>query len=334
MKFFRNNKYEWLIKMQTNILDIQSIIRYLYLHQPTLFAIVVTLIYGICVLVELLIIRKLLNLFRDRSPNLVDGLLIILNFSAITFWVAFSAPLFHINQNYILGGSALGVAIIGISASNLGSNFMGGLFIIFTRPFGVGDIITYNGNVGLVTEIGLNYTKILQLNRIEFTICNANLVNALIHNSSVFVKSSSHTTNEVEFDLTENAVNGDKKSDYSIVLNKLSLKFHPSKFTHSLTDSFATKKIVRLVYTFNIRQDMPNIDVSIEGYENRLKNVCKKFIEIFGFEPEFYFVDNYWRITTTFVLTAIDPYVLFNNFSNFLQNILHEAYLIDFGGIK
>ena len=321
--------------MQTNFLDINSAIGYLYSNQPILYAILVTFIYGICILVEVIIIRKLFRLFRERSPNLVDGLLIILNFSAIVLWVAFSAPLFHINQSYILGGSALGVAIIGISASNLGSNFMGGLFIIFTRPFGIGDIINYNGNIGVVTEIGLNYTKILQLNRVEFTICNAILVNALIHNSSVFVKSSDQTTNEIEIDLSQNAPGEDqKKSDFSLAMNKIHLKFHPSKLTHGLTDSLNTKKIVRLVYTFNIRQDMPNIDVSIDGYENRLKLVCQKFTEVFGFEPEFYFVDNYWRLTTTFVITAINSHVLFDNYSNFLQEILHGAYSIDFGGIN
>ncbi len=318
--------------MQTDIIDLKSFIHFLYFHQPVVYALLVTLVYGLSILIELLIIRKTLHLFRSRSPNLVDGLLIILNFSALALWVAFSAPLFHVNQSYLIGGSALGVAIIGISASNIGSNLMGGLFIIFTRPFGVGDIITYNGNVGLVTEIGLNYTKILQLNKIEFTICNSNLVGAMIHNSSVFVKGSSHTTNEVVIDLTEDTQDADKKSDFSVAMNKINLKFHPSKLTHGLTDSLNTKKIVRLVYTFNIRQDMPNIDVSIQGYENRLKIVCKKFTEVFGFEPEFYFVDNYWRLTTTFIITAVNSHVLFENYSSFLQGILQEAYQLNIGG--
>ena len=162
--------------MQTNILDFQSFIQYLINNQPIIYALFVTLIYGLSILIELLIIRRALHLFREKSPNLVDGLLIILNFSALTLWVAASAPIFKINQNYILGGSALGVAIIGLSASYLGANFMGGLFIIFTRPFGVGDIIYYNGTLGLVTEIGLNYTKLLKLNQTELTVCNSNIV--------------------------------------------------------------------------------------------------------------------------------------------------------------
>lgn len=300
-------------------------------HYPLGYSITITLAYGIAIFILVLIIRKFFHLFRSRSPNLVDGLVIILNFSSLAFWVAISAPLFEIPQSYILGGSALGVALIGFSASYLGANFMGGLFIIFTRPFGVGDIIYYNGTVGLVTEIGLNYTKLLKLNRTEWTVCNSNIANSLIHNSSVFVKADP-SQNEIEINLSDDPENQKNKKGVTSLANKAIVKFSPNKLTHTLVDSLNIKKIVRLSYTFDIRQDMPNLDVSLVGYEKRLKQVCLDFSDKFGFEPEYFFVDNYWRITTTFVITALNARVLFDNYSAFLEGIIKNAYNINLGG--
>lgn len=318
--------------MQTNILDFKSWIPSLQTNYPIVYSLLVTIVYAIIIFIAVLIIRRIFHLFRSKSPNLIDGLLIIINFSALVIWVAVSAPLFKVNQSYILGGSALGVALIGLSASYLGANFMGGLFIIITRPFGVGDIIYYNGTVGLVTEIGLNYTRLLKLNKTELTICNSNIVNALIHNSSVFVKPQKKN-NQVEIDLVEEGSDKEIKKGATISFtNKAMLKFNPNKLTHTLTDSLNIKKIVRLSYTFDIRQDMPNLDVSIKAYEQRLQNLCTEFEDVFGFQPEFFFNDNYWRISTTIVITAVNARVLFNNYSNFLEGIIRNAYSINVGG--
>ena len=212
---------------------------------------------------------------------------------------------------------------------------MGGLFIIFSRPFGVGDIIYYSGNVGLVTEIGLNYTKLLKLNKTEITVCNSNIVNALIHNSSVFVKQDPQK-NQIEINLADMGPENGKKSKKSSIsfTDKAILKFNPNKLKKSFVSTFDIKKIVRLSYTFDIRQDMPNITTSITAYEERLNTLCQEFSDIFGFEPEFFFVDNYWRLTTTFVITAVNAKVLFDNYSNFLEGILRNAYQINIGGGK
>ena len=319
--------------MQSTNIDIQSMINSLELDHPVGFAILICILYAITIFIVIFILKKFLHLFRSRSPNLVDGLIIIMNFSGLAFWVAISAPLFKVDQSFFVGGSALGIALISISASYLGANFMGGLFIILSRPFGVGDIISYNGTIGLVTEIGLNYTTLLKLNKTELTVCNSNLVNALIHNSSVFVKHDS-SQNQIEIDLTDEDPNKSKKTKngLSSITNKVMVNFNPNKLTHTVVDSLNIRKIVRLSYTFDIRQDMPNLDTSIKGYEQRLNQLCQEFTETFGFEPEFFFVDNYWRITTTILITAINAKVLFDNYSNFLEGILRNAYKINAGG--
>lgn len=307
-----------------------NVMKYINNLDPTIVNILIIVLIGLGIFVLVLIIRKILHLFRSYSPNIIDGLLIILNFTALLAWVSAIVVIFNFNYAYILGGSALIITIVGISASYLGSNLMGGIFIIITRPFGVGDIVTYGGAQGIVTEIGLNYTKILQLNKITLIVPNANIVNAMIHNASIFAKKDREKSDEIVIDL--NGQGRDKKN-HSSITNKIVLNFSPNRVTQSLRKSFDVKKIVRFSFYTELRQDMPNLTVAIKDFEQRLQNLCKKFTPIFGFEPEFYFTDNYWRVSTMFVITAINAQLVFNNYSTFLEGIVEAAYNIKLGGI-
>jgi small-conductance mechanosensitive channel len=314
--------------------DLNYVVSYITTNYPTLGYIFESILYGIAIFLVVIIIRKILHIFRPKSPNFTDGLIIIINFTSLAIWVAKIAQIFAIDNTLVLGGSALVITIIGISASYLGSNLMGGLFIIFTRPFGVGDIITYGGNRGLVTEIGLNYTKIMRLNKTTVIVPNSNVVNALIHNSTVFVKQNENS-NELEIDMSneqnDKAVKSETKSNF-FIKNTAIFKLSTNKIANSFVKTFDIKKIVRFTFSVDIRQDMKDIASSIANFEERLKILCKEFEGRFGFEPEFYFEDNYWRITTTFVVTALNAKLLFENYSPFLQGILKSAYNIDLGG--
>ena len=306
-----------------------NIIDYIESLGPNAINFLMIVLLGLIIFVLVFIIRKILRVFRSRSPNIIDGLTIILNFTAILVWISAVAVMFKFNPTIIFGGSALIITIIGISASYLGSNLMGGFFIIATRPFGVGDIVTYGGAQGIITEIGLNYTKILQLNKIILIVPNSNIVNAMLHNSSIFAKKNLEKVDEIVIDI--NGQDKDKKPHAGIP-NKIVLNISQNKIAHSLRKTFNVKKIVRFSFYTELRQDMPNLTVAINDFEQRLQGLCKKFTSVFGFEPEFYFTDNYWRISTMFVITTLDAELLFNNYSVFLEGIIEAAYNIKLGG--
>ena len=187
---------------------------------PDLEKFIFVLSLGTIIFVLMFFIRKILRLFRSRFPNGIDGIIILLNFSALLVWVYVSViEILKIDTSIILGGSVFTLTIIGISASYIGSNLMGGIFIIITRPFGVGDIITYRGSRGLVTEIGLNYRKLLKINRTIVTVPNSNIVGALIHNSTIFVNHSQKKEDEIELDLKEEMK--EKKSIIRLQINQI-----------------------------------------------------------------------------------------------------------------
>lgn len=81
----------------------------------------------------------------------------------------------------ILG--AAGVAI-GVAWSGLLSNFAAGIFLVFLRPFKVGDYITVAGQSGTVTEIGLFITRLNTTNNITVSIGNNKVFSDVIINFS------------------------------------------------------------------------------------------------------------------------------------------------------
>lgn len=81
----------------------------------------------------------------------------------------------------ILG--AAGVAI-GVAWSGLLSNFAAGIFLVFLRPFKVGDYITVAGQSGTVTEIGLFITRMNTSNNIVANIGNNKVFSDVIINYS------------------------------------------------------------------------------------------------------------------------------------------------------
>lgn len=73
---------------------------------------------------------------------------------------------------------------VGISLALQGalSNFAGGIVIIFTRPFKIGDYITSNGESGTVENIKIFYTELVTVDNKKVLIPNGTLANNVIVN--------------------------------------------------------------------------------------------------------------------------------------------------------
>jgi len=79
--------------------------------------------------------------------------------------------------------SSVGLAV-GLALQGGLSNIAGGIMIVFTRPFRVGDCIETGGYLGTVTNIGLFYTTILTLGNSDVVLPNGSLMNATVVNHS------------------------------------------------------------------------------------------------------------------------------------------------------
>ncbi|MYM62518.1 mechanosensitive ion channel family protein [Pseudomaricurvus sp. HS19] len=82
-----------------------------------------------------------------------------------------------------VGALSLGA---GLAVQGLLSNYGAGLNIIMTRPFVVGDTIFIQGQTGLVDEVRLACTVLVNEDGTRITIPNRHIVGEILHNSASF----------------------------------------------------------------------------------------------------------------------------------------------------
>lgn len=88
-------------------------------------------------------------------------------------------------SNSILASAGILAMAVGLASQEALSNIVGGLFIIFTRPFKVGDFIKVDDDVvGTVIEITLRHTIIRNIENRMILIPNSKINSATIINSS------------------------------------------------------------------------------------------------------------------------------------------------------
>ena len=83
-----------------------------------------------------------------------------------------------------VGSAVLGV-IIGFASQRTLGNFVAGILIAITQPVRLGDRVTYDGQDGIVEEIGLTYTFIRTEDQSRLVVPNEKLASDTIRNSTI-----------------------------------------------------------------------------------------------------------------------------------------------------
>lgn len=76
-------------------------------------------------------------------------------------------------------------AAFALAASGVLSNLFGGILLLITKPFTVGDYVTISGEEGIVQEVGILATKINTADNKRITMPNSGISSATIVNYSV-----------------------------------------------------------------------------------------------------------------------------------------------------
>lgn len=84
---------------------------------------------------------------------------------------------------FIAAIGALGLGA-GLAIQGMLANYAAGFTIIITRPFVVGDTIGVQGVAGLVSEVQLGYTVLLNEDNVRIQIPNRLIVGEIMHNSA------------------------------------------------------------------------------------------------------------------------------------------------------
>ncbi len=73
---------------------------------------------------------------------------------------------------------------VGMAFQGSLANFAGGILLLVLRPFTIGDLISTSGELGVVDEIGIIYTKLLSLDNKVIWLPNGPLISGTITNFS------------------------------------------------------------------------------------------------------------------------------------------------------
>ena len=85
----------------------------------------------------------------------------------------------------LLASSAVLGVIIGFASQRTLGNFVAGLLIAISQPVRLGDRVTYDGEDGVIEEIGLTYTYIRTQDRTRLVVPNEKLASDTIRNATI-----------------------------------------------------------------------------------------------------------------------------------------------------
>ncbi len=85
----------------------------------------------------------------------------------------------------LLASSAVFAVVIGFASQRTLGNFVAGLLIAISQPVRLGDQVEYEGEEGVVEDIGLTYTFIRTVDHARLVVPNEKLASDTIRNSSI-----------------------------------------------------------------------------------------------------------------------------------------------------
>jgi len=244
------------------------------------------------------IIKRVINFGLRKHHEIKNLLKIFTSLLQITVILSLLFIFFFsvgVDFEFLIGSAAIFATAIGIASTNVAYNVVAGLYIILTRPFVVGDMIRTQGIEGIVEEIGLNYTEIVQINKTKVRIPNANLVNTSLLNYSTEIQSRQVTTSK-------------------------------GSRPYSLWWNTETQECTRYRTVIELKLDVQDPPLTIDFAKKQLDIVCEEFTVPFGFRPRYYFTKYEFRLETNLVITAIDTYTIYNVLPFFLEAIVNRVY--------
>ena len=268
------------------------------------------LLVSLAVAIILWILGRFIKFTLDRMkripPDAKNGIKLIISLFQVVTWIILTALLFKTDPQFILGSSAIIATAIGFSSTQTAANVVGGLYIIATRPFGVGDMITTSDTSGLVLEIGLNYTKLLKLDKTVVTIPNSQLLNAVLLNANISIAHEKEVRDQAK----------------ELQFNKVSLTL-----PDSLIDTFNSKELIRFSTMIQLKLNQLDPPIPLADVKKRMDKVCDNFTKIFGFRPRYYFGNHIFRQDTNLVITTDKVDNLIENYPKFMEALMEGVFL-------
>jgi small-conductance mechanosensitive channel len=200
------------------------------------------------------IVTRYIGHFTKRAnfePNVANNLALLFRILVLIGAVVSISRVSGLNSDWLLSVSAIGAAAVGFASQKTIGNFIAGIFLISARPFKVGNYVRIGTIEGIVTEITINYTKIITPSNNIVSISNLQILDRDITNFLYETNKSKNLycyTFEIGFD---HSVPSDKITEiFNTVFEKYSKNQNlPRKLTYSFNRSTNVDRIY-LIYLY------------------------------------------------------------------------------------
>jgi small-conductance mechanosensitive channel len=131
------------------------------------------------------IVTRYLSHFAKRAnfePNVANNLALFFRILVLIGTIVAISRVSGLNSDWILSVSAIGGAAVGFASQKTIGNFIAGIFLIAARPFKVGNYVRIGTVEGIVSEITINYTKVLTAANNTVSISNLQILDRDITN--------------------------------------------------------------------------------------------------------------------------------------------------------
>lgn len=281
------------------------------------------MIIFIVLVIGLWLVYKVVVWFVNREArqyrfpaDAIDGLKLILRLVMVLIVVITLFTLIRLPPDFVITVSSFSGVIIGFASTEVMNQLIAGIYLITARPFGVRDLVEIDDVVGMVQQIGINYTLIQRFDSTLVKIPNKKILDSTIKNYTIkmtdeIMKKRALIEPDVEMGNKDTTSLEEKKKKWNKVLDALD----------DLKDFIFVPEITR--YTFTIEVEF---GLDPEETMNKIDELCKSYTEVFQYRPRYQVMDLFWRATYSFRVYCVDPYVIINNYSNFLADVAEVLY--------
>ncbi len=158
--------------------------------QVILWAVRIAVALGLFLVVRFYLRRIHQRWFRGMESHLgVHTTVLLARFTAYGVWLLWGfgvLVLFGMNPGAMVAGLGLFSVAIGFAAQKSVSNLISGLFILFDRPFEIGDFVDIGGTMGTVMYIDLLSTRLRTPDNLLVRIPNETVLGSVIKNYTHF----------------------------------------------------------------------------------------------------------------------------------------------------
>ncbi len=171
------------------VLNLQALLDNLGIHWDagtlSLGAVLRVLILALAGIVVIRILMKLVNRMLERSKALAPLRTYIRSAVRVGLWFLLAlvvAEALGIHTASIIALLSVAGLAVSLALQNTLSNVAGGMLLLVTRPFQVGDYVEADGVGGTVSAIGLSYTTFVTIDNKEIFVPNSQVSAAKITN--------------------------------------------------------------------------------------------------------------------------------------------------------